>query len=195
MERSALFAQKPRRRINNQRVDASMSRRSALVAQSAREQRSSKDYSGKLTDSSEHVYEGTTESTATGKEFANDEFQESCLVLCTKDNQSIQRSISVAAPLASRMKSHQVEGIRFLWEKVCGDLALATRYEEAKEEKEVGGAILAHFMGLGKTAGSSQSHCLFLFAFRIISHDNRLTHLFPFSRNFITPLAVEPSFS
>jgi len=152
MERSALFAQKPRRRINNQRVDASMSRRSALVAQSAREQRSSKDYSGKLTDSSEHVYEGTTESTATGKEFANDEFQESCLVLCTKDNQSIQRSISVAAPLASRMKSHQVEGIRFLWEKVCGDLALATRYEEAKEEKEVGGAILAHFMGLGKTA-------------------------------------------
>lgn len=87
-------------------------------------------------------------------------FMGSSIVLSSTDQKDIQRSIAVATPLASKMKSHQVDAITFMWEKVCSDLALATSYEEVVEERLVGGAILAHFMGLGKTAGKENKHCV-----------------------------------
>jgi SNF2 family DNA or RNA helicase len=94
--------------------------------------------------------EGTEQTVAHGL------FENSSVVLCSTEHASIQRSISVATFLASKLKSHQIEGIRFMWDKVFADLAVATSFEEVRAEKHVGGAILAHFMGLGKTAGMFQ---------------------------------------
>ena len=61
-------------------------------------------------------------------------FMGSSIVLSSTDQKHIQRSIAVATPLASKMKSHQVDAISFMWEKVCSDLALVTSYEEVVKE-------------------------------------------------------------
>lgn len=141
---------KPQIRPYGLRPRESTSRRVPLVPKETTQ--TEKD--AKLHASSDHLKKAAAiELPTTEKTPANGLFQGSSVTLCSTDQPSVQRSISVATRLASQMKTHQIEAIRFMWDKVCADLALATTYEEAREEKAVGGAILAHFMGLGKTAG------------------------------------------
>lgn len=52
------------------------------------------------------------------------------------------RTITIAEPLAKVLKSHQVEGVRFIWRNTFSDLA----YTDASHDDvgNVGGCILAH---------------------------------------------------
>ncbi|EED89286.1 hypothetical protein THAPSDRAFT_263996, partial [Thalassiosira pseudonana CCMP1335] len=59
-------------------------------------------------------------------------------------------TVSICRPLAGLLKEHQVEGVKFCWDKICSELV------NAKDES-VRGAILAHSMGVGK---SIQTVCL-----------------------------------
>lgn len=148
----------------------------------------------KLPVSSDRPNTAMIELPATEKIPANGLFQGSSIILCSTDQPSVQRSISVATLLASKMKTHQIEGIRFMWDKVCADLAVATSYEEAREEKLVGGAILAHFMGLGKTAGTYE---VFASCFPTLSVfiELKRTDAFLISHDFTASCTFEPSFS
>ena len=117
-------------------------------------------------------------------------FEGSSIALCSADGKSIKRSISIAAPLALKMKSHQIEGIKFMWENLCSDLASASSYEEAKAENCGGGAILAHFMGLGKTAGKYGSEPFFpLNGYWPGAHPRPLSHRFTSTRAIEPPLS------
>lgn len=51
--------------------------------------------------------------------------------------------ISVCKPLASLLKEHQIEGVKFCWDRICQGL-----FDEGNND--VRGAILAHSMGVGK---------------------------------------------
>jgi SNF2 family DNA or RNA helicase len=50
-----------------------------------------------------------------------------------------QGYIYVHPHISSRIKKHQIDGIRFMWNQIVGD------------EKVMQGCLLAHTMGLGKT--------------------------------------------
>lgn len=50
-----------------------------------------------------------------------------------------QGFIHVNDDIARRIKPHQIEGVRFMWNQLVTD------------EKEMQGCLLAHTMGLGKT--------------------------------------------
>ena len=76
-------------------------------------------------------------------------FWDSCVELCSDDEGEGTRSVRVARELASKLKPHQVDGIKFMWQNSCKDLSTITTREEALEERGVGGCILAHMMGLG----------------------------------------------
>jgi hypothetical protein len=77
------------------------------------------------------------------------EFWDSCVELCSEDEGMGSRSVRVARELASKLKPHQVDGIKFMWQNSCKDLSTISAREEALEERGVGGCILAHMMGLG----------------------------------------------
>jgi len=93
--------------------------------------------------------------------FTNDLFDDSPLILCDEKHpapvdssmtnnihqRKVIRTVSVATKLAQKLKPHQVEGVRFIWRNCFSDLQF---HEEGKEE-EVGGCVLAHSMGLGKS--------------------------------------------
>lgn len=69
------------------------------------------------------------------------------------------KSISITAQQASKLKQHQKEGVKFIWEKVFGDLvhSPSDTKRSSKDENlssndnDVRGCILAHNMGLGKS--------------------------------------------
>jgi hypothetical protein len=77
-------------------------------------------------------------------------FVNSSLVLTEDDND--YRLISIARPLAEKLKAHQKEGIQFMFLNSFSDLACKMKAPEANQAKKVdiGGCILAHNMGLGK---------------------------------------------
>lgn len=50
-----------------------------------------------------------------------------------------QGFIHVSDQIARRIKPHQIDGVRFMWNQIVTD------------EKEMQGCLLAHTMGLGKT--------------------------------------------
>ena len=81
-------------------------------------------------------------------------FEESNLSLPSgmKDDGSTV-SISVVKPLASILKTHQVDGVKFMWENTCSDLLSTAGAEVDGSESpgQIKGAILAHNMGLGKS--------------------------------------------
>lgn len=57
-----------------------------------------------------------------------------------------ERSIAVAEPLTMQLKLHQRQGIEFMFHKCFADLAFNN-----KTQDDIGGCILAHNMGLGKS--------------------------------------------
>ena len=57
------------------------------------------------------------------------------------------RSIEVDHELGSKLKPYQREGVEFLWRNCFSDF----NYFEHGDESRIGGCILAHFMGLGKS--------------------------------------------
>ena len=80
----------------------------------------------------------------------DDPFWGSCVELCGEDQNNGARGVRLANAIASHLKPHQVEGIKFMWRNTCGDLPMIQTREEMLVEKDVGGCILAHMMGLGK---------------------------------------------
>jgi SNF2 family DNA or RNA helicase len=80
----------------------------------------------------------------------NDPFWGSCVELCSVDQNLGTRSVRLANAIASHLKPHQIEGIKFMWRNTCSDLPMIQTREEMLLEKDVGGCILAHMMGLGK---------------------------------------------
>uniref|UniRef100_A0A7S1X3P6 Uncharacterized protein n=1 Tax=Tetraselmis chuii TaxID=63592 RepID=A0A7S1X3P6_9CHLO len=60
---------------------------------------------------------------------------------------NMENSPLVLSSLASHFKMHQWDGIRFIWE----NLVMEHDGVAGKEDESVGGCILAHSMGLGKT--------------------------------------------
>jgi SNF2 family DNA or RNA helicase len=81
------------------------------------------------------------------KPFVGDKFWDSCTELSAEQDGA--RTVRIAHALASQLKPHQIEGVKFMWQNSCKDLSTITRKEEVKDESEVGGCILAHMMGLG----------------------------------------------
>lgn len=77
-------------------------------------------------------------------------FQNSPLFL-TDQNDDHQYHISVAEPLAKVLKPHQREGIQFMFQNSFGDLAFREEQDRIKAKEKVGGCVLAHNMGLGKS--------------------------------------------
>ena len=60
--------------------------------------------------------------------------------------------IEVDADLRNKLKSHQVEGIQFMWDCVIESVTKTGKNEYKLGSNPAGhGAILAHCMGLGKT--------------------------------------------
>jgi SNF2 family DNA or RNA helicase len=77
-------------------------------------------------------------------------FEDSSLILCELigwDQTSAIRTVSVARPLAEKLKPRQVEGVQFMWRNCFSDLAT---HREGNQDL-VGGCILAHNQGLGDT--------------------------------------------
>lgn len=62
-------------------------------------------------------------------------------------------SVTVVKPLAAILKTHQVDGVKFMWENTCSDLLSAadTNVDGSDSSSQIKGAILAHNMGLGKS--------------------------------------------
>ena len=80
-------------------------------------------------------------------------FEESNLSLpCGRKDDGSEMSVSVAKSLATILKTHQVEGVKFMWENTCSDI-LSTGAGDNSETAsgQIKGAILAHNMGLGKS--------------------------------------------
>ncbi|CAB9508961.1 ISWI chromatin-remodeling complex ATPase ISW2 [Seminavis robusta] len=63
------------------------------------------------------------------------------------------KTVTVSKDLVAHLKPHQKEGVQFMWRNACKDLNVRTSNDQAglSEEKDVGGSILAHSMGLGKS--------------------------------------------
>jgi hypothetical protein len=79
----------------------------------------------------------------------DDSFWGSCVELCSVNQNSGARGVRLASAIASHLKPHQVEGIKFMWRNTCRDLPMIQTREDMLLEKDVGGCILAHMMGLG----------------------------------------------
>lgn len=67
-------------------------------------------------------------------------FVDSDIVLPTKH---CAAKVTIFKDLASLLKEHQVEGVKFCWDQICQNLF--------EPSNEVFGAILAHSMGVGKS--------------------------------------------
>lgn len=62
------------------------------------------------------------------------------------------KKIAVAVELEKLLKPHQKEGIQFIWKNAFADLDIRnTREEKIPEDIDIGGCIVAHCMGLGKS--------------------------------------------
>ena len=53
--------------------------------------------------------------------------------------------VSICNPLASLLKEHQIEGVKFCWDRICKHLL------DPNASNDVFGGILAHSMGVGKS--------------------------------------------
>ena len=80
-------------------------------------------------------------------------FEESNLLLpCGRKDDGSEMSVSVAKSLATILKTHQVEGVKFMWENTCSDILSADAGDNSETASgQIKGAILAHNMGLGKS--------------------------------------------
>jgi transcriptional regulator ATRX len=57
--------------------------------------------------------------------------------------------ISVASSLAKKLKPHQIDGCKFMWDQVFGDISNCSQSCDKKLQNAVkSGCILAHNMGL-----------------------------------------------
>ncbi len=78
------------------------------------------------------------------------EYKDSDVVLDVGDSSA---HVTVCHSLATLLKEHQVEGLRFCWRNICSDIL---NFDPEGDDR-IHGAILAHNMGLGK---SYQAICL-----------------------------------
>lgn len=67
------------------------------------------------------------------------DFENSSFVLSPPDS---DRIVSIAEPLATKLKTHQIEGVEFMWKNCFGDLAYTDPSTDVVAN--VGGCILAH---------------------------------------------------
>lgn len=65
----------------------------------------------------------------------------------TNCNDGILTMIQVDPDLAKHLQQHQREGVQFLWQNCFYDF----NHRETGDESRIGGCILAHYMGLGKS--------------------------------------------
>ena len=81
-------------------------------------------------------------------------FGRSSLVLCSASLKGTKtptiRTVTVAKPLVKILKPHQVDGLKFIWQNAFSDFAHCASGDHSK----VGGCIIAHNMGLGKSLTS-----------------------------------------
>ena len=68
-------------------------------------------------------------------------------------NQPEAKSICVSKDLTEKLKSHQKDGIQFMWNNVCKSLTELNKFPPVNQNSshKVCGCIIAHSMGLGKT--------------------------------------------
>jgi SNF2 family DNA or RNA helicase len=84
-------------------------------------------------------------------------FASSSFTLCGADEdsdaatKSKKRTITIASPLAKILKTHQREGIDFIFRNTFADFAFVEKDDAEKAKTKIGGCILAHNMGLGKS--------------------------------------------
>jgi SNF2 family DNA or RNA helicase len=84
-------------------------------------------------------------------------FASSSFTLCGVDEdsdavtKSKKRTITIASPLAKILKTHQREGIDFMFRNTFADFAFVEKDDAEKAKTSIGGCILAHNMGLGKS--------------------------------------------
>jgi hypothetical protein len=83
--------------------------------------------------------------------FKNDFPTKGGLALCSTetdvDGSRPVRTVTVASFLVDHLKQHQIDGIRFLWKNCFFDFA----HSQNGDPSQIGGAVLAHHMGLGKS--------------------------------------------
>lgn len=60
-------------------------------------------------------------------------------------DENLKPLVSVASSLVNRLKKHQKEGVKFIWD------ACFESVNRIKNGEEGSGCIMAHCMGLGKT--------------------------------------------
>ena len=86
----------------------------------------------------------------------SNEFDDSDFVLNRaeiKDCPNAAKSISVSKSLTEKLKSHQKDGVQFMWNNVCDSFVDLTKSPPVTQSPgdKVHGCIIAHSMGLGKT--------------------------------------------
>jgi SNF2 family DNA or RNA helicase len=90
---------------------------------------------------------------------------------CVLSTNSHQQTVSVATSLAAKLKPHQKEGIQFMFDNSFQDLA----NPQEDHSKSIGGCILAHNMGLGKSLSCvALIHTLFYHPVLTASYQNKI---------------------
>lgn len=74
-------------------------------------------------------------------------FKGSTFTICDRNVAENVRTVVVATKLVNSLMPHQMAGITFMWENCFSDFACTARGNESL----VGGCVLAHHMGLGKS--------------------------------------------
>ncbi|KAI5208718.1 hypothetical protein E4T39_01209 [Aureobasidium subglaciale] len=88
------------------------------------------------------AYESQNQYSQTGSFMAGDD-GETEVALHTPSDVDPQKHVYLNPTIAKRLKPHQVEGVKFMWREIT-----------APEDEDGQGCLLAHTMGLGKTAQS-----------------------------------------
>ncbi|KAL3943890.1 MAG: hypothetical protein SGBAC_002048 [Bacillariaceae sp.] len=139
--------QRRRHKVRTRRRSADSAPRKARTSSGARvsKAQSSRDQLLPLTDSDSSEEEDHLQPTKPGFGHL---FENSDVILTTHPHQN---SIQVAEGLAKILKPHQKEGVQFMFQNTFHDIAFPKEKNTDESTTQVGGCILAHNMGLGKS--------------------------------------------